>query len=260
MHLKATIKKKCPLFVLDVSIEVSEKDYVILLGPSGAGKSTILKIIAGVEKAEYQKIELNGKEITHLPPEKRRIVYLPQTNSLFPHLSVKENLIFSFKARKKSINYELLNRVIDNFDIKHLLDRYPNSLSEGEAQRVALARAICAEPEILLLDEPLSSLDFHLKIELIKFLKNFPQNYKISIIHVTHDLLEALLLANNVYILTHGKITYSGNINNFFKNLNNLNNFTSKKDPVLSSFENLNNLNFLQIIANFTQMMEKNKV
>ncbi len=217
MSLKARIKRKLLHFTLDLSLELRPKDYTVMIGPSGAGKSMTLKILAGLEEASDQKVVLNDKDISTLPPERRSIVYLPQGNSLFPHLSVFENLLFVFKAQKVPVNTSLLDQVIDSFKIRHLLKRKPIGLSGGETQRVALARAICANPRVLLLDEPLSFLDFHIKLELVAFLRKLPTEYQIAVLHVTHDPIEAALLAKRIYLLRQGQIAFTGSFEEFLQ-------------------------------------------
>ena len=206
MFFEAKIKKRLINFELNISIEVNEKEYTVILGPSGAGKSMALKIMAGIEASEYQHIKIENTDVSELPPEKRKIVYLPQKDSLFPHMNVFENIVFPFIANGIEIDKDFLNKVIDTFRIKSLLNRSPKHLSGGEARRIALARALCARPKVLLLDEPLNFLDFHIKLELIDFLKKIPQAYNTSIIHVTHDPIEASLLSYKIYILRRGKI------------------------------------------------------
>ncbi len=143
MFLKARIRRKLPHFTSDLSLELHPKDYTVMIGPSGAGKSITLKILAGLEEASDQKVVLNDKDISALPPERRGIVYLSQGNSLFPHLNVFENLLFVFRARKVPINNSFSDKVIDSFKIRHLLKRKPAGLSGGETQRVALASHLC---------------------------------------------------------------------------------------------------------------------
>jgi ABC-type sugar transport system ATPase subunit len=209
MFFEAKIKKKLISFDLDIRISTEKNEYTMILGPSGAGKSMALKIIAGIERAEYQYVTVENVDVSHLPPEKRKIVYLPQKDSLFPHMSVFENIVFPFVANGLKIDRPFLDKVINTFKIRSLLNRSPKQLSGGEARRIALARAICAKPKILLLDEPLSFLDFHIKLELIDFLRKIPQNYDISILHVTHDPIEACLLSHKIYILKKGKFISS---------------------------------------------------
>lgn len=206
MFFKARIEKKLFSFVLEVSIEIRKGEYTIMLGPSGAGKSMTLKIIAGIESSSYQDISMDGVNISRFPPENRNIVYLPQKNSLFPHMSVFENLVFPFSANKKPVDKDLLDGVIETFKIGDVLRRRPKNLSGGEARRVALARAICAKPKLLLLDEPLTSLDFYMRLQLIEFLKKLTQKYGMSVLHVTHDPIEAYMLAHKIYFIKEGRI------------------------------------------------------
>ena len=208
MFFKAGIKKKLYDFVLDLCIEMKEREYTVILGPSGAGKSMTLRIIAGIESCQSQKITMDGKDISTFPPERRNIAYLPQKDSLFPHMSVFENIMFPFYANGREIDKDLVDRVIDTFRIESILKRMPRHLSGGEARRAALARAICARPKLLLLDEPLTSLDFYTKLELIEFLKRLADEYKITILHVTHDPIETYMLAQSLYFIKGGRIIF----------------------------------------------------
>ena len=262
MALKVFIQEAFPSFTLKINLSLPSQGYTVILGPSGAGKSLTLKIIAGLINAKLKKIELNENDISDFPPEKRGIVYLPQGISLFPHLSVRENIIFPFKAKKKPVDEKFLNEVIQTFRIEHLLERDTKKLSGGEAQRVALARAICAKPKVLLLDEPLSSLDFHLKLELMYFLKKLPEKYNLAILHVTHDPIEAIFLADYFYLICNGHVSFSGNLKNFIKELKRL-----KKSNSLSALhQTLNqikeyerNTNIFQLLESFACMVNKGK-
>ena len=214
--LKAEFQKNYKEFFLDISFEISSLSYNIFLGPSGAGKSLCLKILAGFEHPDKGRILLYNKNISHLPPEKRQIVYLPQNLGIFPHLNVKKHLLYSFKCQKRSVNKIFLERVIEEFGLKSFLDRMPYELSGGERQRLALARALMAQPKVLLLDEPLSGLDFHLKMKLINFLKDIKEKFGLTVIHVTHDPIEAITLAEEVVIVEKGKIQFSGTLRELF--------------------------------------------
>ena len=205
-------------FSLGIELFIEPNSYNILLGPSGAGKSLALKVIAGFEKMDRGYIRLNGKEISKLPPENRMIVYLPQNLGLFPNLTVEEHLFFPFKARKIKPDKEHISNIMKEFGIEHLIQRMPSQLSGGERQRVALARSLMIRPEVLLLDEPLTALDFHLKMRLIKFLKRIKQKFSLTIIHVTHDPLEAVYLGEKIFTIEKGKITFSGSVKDFFSN------------------------------------------
>jgi len=190
----------------------------VLFGPSGSGKSLTLKLIAGFEKPDEGFVLSCGKDITHLPPEERNIAYLPQNLGLFPHFTVKENLLYPFKCQKKKIDTSFLNEVIERFEIKGILNKNPGVLSGGEKQRVALAGAILSNPELLLLDEPLSSLDFQLKLKLAQFLKKIKKDFKLTVIHVTHDPVEALFLPEKIIFIEKGKLQSPEKFKDIFKN------------------------------------------
>ncbi len=215
--LEAHLKDLVGTLEFEISLKLSARSYAIMLGPSGAGKSHTLKILAGLKKAHFAEIKLEGQNISHLPPEKRGIVYLPQKNTLFPHLDVKENILFSFRARGQKVPWDFVEEVIDTLRISHLWRRGVKYLSGGEAQRVALARAICSQPKVLFLDEPLGSLDFHLKCELVEYLKLLPVRFGLSVLHVTHDPWEASFLAEKVFLLEKGKIIFEGSFSHFLR-------------------------------------------
>ncbi len=190
--------------------------YNIILGPSGSGKTLTLRYIAGLEK-EGGKIFINEKELSQVPPQKRNIIYIPQGNSLFPHLSVKDNILFGIRFGRKKGGFNL-SEISEILQVSDLLHRYPNTLSAGEKQRIALARAIILKPDILLLDEPLSSLDFHIKLDLINFLRHLNKKLSTSFIHVTHDPIEATLLGDIITIIEEGEIKFQGKWEELKKN------------------------------------------
>lgn len=215
--LEVDIKKEfADGFILDINFLINKNTYNILLGPSGAGKSLTLKIIAGFEQVKKGKILLEDCDISNLVPEKRGVVYLPQSMGLFSHLTVKEHLYFPFKARKVPLDKSLINLIVEEFNISNLLNRYPKNLSGGERQRVALARSLLAQPKVLLLDEPLTGLDFHLKMKLIRFLKKIKEKFSLTIIHVTHDPIEALYLGEEIFVLEKGQIIFRGDAKDLF--------------------------------------------
>lgn len=191
----------------------------MFLGNSGSGKSLLLELIAGLIKPKKGKILLNGKDITDKPIQKRQVGLVFQDFALFPHKTVKENILYplNISGFSKPDKKTLLDEIAQSMNIRHLLDRMPATLSGGEMQRVALARTLIKKPEVLLLDEPLSSLDVQLRSDLRALLKSINQKGQ-TIIHVTHDYDEAIALGNKVAVIDNGKIIQSGTIQWVFKN------------------------------------------
>jgi len=197
--------------IKDISFHVKKGEYFMLLGASGAGKSVILECIAGLIDPQKGTFFLNGIEISKTAIQKRKIGLVFQDFALFPHLSVKENIEYPLRIKKldkKTIN-DKINRLSSELNINHLLQRKIETLSGGEKQRVALARTLTLEPDVLLLDEPLSSIDVSLKGELRRILRRLNKNGQ-TIIHVTHDYEEAISLAHQIAILHNGSLIQSG--------------------------------------------------
>ena len=195
-----------------LNFEVGDGEFVALLGPSGCGKSTSLKMIAGLEQPDAGSIELNGKDITQLAPGKRQLSMVFQSYALFPHLSVKENVLFGLKARKviKSEQQRRLNSVIELVGLGEHLYKKPGQLSGGQCQRVALARAIVSEANLCLMDEPLSNLDAKLRNEMRSEIRTLQQRLGMSVIYVTHDQVEAMSMADKIVLMNDGKIEQVG--------------------------------------------------
>ena len=192
----------------DVSFEIQAGGYAALMGKTGSGKTTILEAICGLRKPVHGSISLRGRDITQQKPAERGIGYVPQDRALFNTMSVWHNLAFALEVRRVPVQ-EVNARVRDLADllgISHLLDRKPPGLSGGEAQRVALGRALAAQPDVLLLDEPLAALDEETKEEMCQLLRAVRERTGVTTLHVTHDLSEARRLADRMLVLRDGKI------------------------------------------------------
>ncbi|MBE0516851.1 MAG: ABC transporter ATP-binding protein [Methanophagales archaeon] len=196
-----------------ITLEIKKGEYFVILGPTGAGKTLLLETIAGFYIPDKGEVRIDGHEVTELPPEKRNIGFIYQDYSLFPHLTVEENIVFGLKLKKSSspdTNRKRVKEIMDRLSISHLAHRYPSTLSGGEQQRVAIARAIAIEPAILLLDEPLSALDPRTRDYLREELKRVREELGITMVHVTHDQTEALILADRIAVMMHGRIAQVG--------------------------------------------------
>ena len=197
----------------NINLELEKDKIACILGPSGCGKTTLLKLISGLEKVTTGDIIINDEIVSsntmHLKTEKRKIGFLFQDYALFPHLTVKENLNFAISNGKKEKHD--IEEIIEIIKLPNSLHKYPHELSGGEQQRVALARSIIAQPGLLLLDEPFSSLDLSLKEEVRDDTLHLLQKSNISVLIVTHDPFEAMFISNKIYIMQKdGKIVQSG--------------------------------------------------
>ena len=197
-------------FTLDVDFELEKGKFLSVFGKSGHGKTTLLRIIAGLETPDGGYIEFNGKVFfdskkkINLPPQKRNVGFVFQDFALFPNMTVYENLAFVNRNEKK------INEILKKLEIYELKDRYPSTLSGGQKQRVALGRAIIRNPEILLLDEPLSALDESIRLKLQNEIKKLHNEYGLTSILVSHDKKEVFKLADRVFVLENGKIIKQG--------------------------------------------------
>ncbi|OKP83050.1 ABC transporter ATP-binding protein [Paenibacillus sp. P32E] len=191
-----------------LNLEINKGEFVALLGPSGCGKTTTLMMLAGLLKPTSGEIHFNGKLVNHVEPKDRNIGMVFQSYALYPHLSVRDNIAFPLRERKipKQEAYERAKETSKILQIDHLLDRKPSQLSGGQQQRVAMARALSKNPEILLLDEPMSNLDARLKLDVRDEIRKIQRNLGVTTIIVTHDQEEALAISDRVAILNGGQI------------------------------------------------------
>ena len=194
--------------VKDATFDVAEGQLLVILGPSGCGKTTLLRMIAGLEPVMSGSIRIAGAEVTHLPPDRRNISMVFQSYALFPHLSVRENIIFGLKVRKvpSAEIDKRLARVIDLLGLANRLDAKPGELSGGMQQRVALGRAIIAEKPVTLMDEPLSNLDAKLRNSMRREICSLQRRLGISMVYVTHDQVEAMTMADRIVLMCDGRI------------------------------------------------------
>jgi putative spermidine/putrescine transport system ATP-binding protein len=195
-----------------VNIKIPDGAYCCLLGPSGCGKTTILRMIAGHEDPTAGEILIGGENVVGLPPVARRTAMMFQSYALFPHLSVRDNIAFALRVRgmSKAERHKAADAMVEKVKLSEFADRLPAQLSGGQQQRVALARAAITEPRVLLLDEPLSALDEHLRIQMRQELRHMQRDLGITFVHVTHTQLEAIALADLVVVMEHGKIRQAG--------------------------------------------------
>ena len=197
------------------NLDVEQGNFTTLLGASGCGKTTLLRLISGFLKPTEGTVSINGQVQNEILPNKRKIGMVFQDYALFPHMTVEQNLLYGLKLKKgekrtKEQNAELVQKTAENLNLQKLLKRYPSELSGGQQQRVALGRTLVLEPHILLMDEPLSSLDAKLRLKVREELKEIQQRLKITTIYVTHDQEEALSLSDRIAVLRHGSLLQYG--------------------------------------------------
>ena len=195
-----------------IDLKVDEGKYFVLLGPTGVGKTILLETLAGIHRVVRGQICIDSQDVTHLPPEERRISYVPQDYALFPNMNVRENIAFGLKMKKvtKSQIENEVGKYANRLGIAHLLDRPPQQISGGEKQRVALARALIIRPRLLLMDEPLAALDQATRRDFWVMLKEVQREFRVTFIHVTHDLEEAFILGERIGVFINGRIVQSG--------------------------------------------------
>ncbi|TGQ83693.1 sn-glycerol-3-phosphate ABC transporter ATP-binding protein UgpC [Mesorhizobium sp. M8A.F.Ca.ET.207.01.1.1] len=196
----------------EVSVDIADGQFVVLVGPSGCGKSTLLRMVAGLETVSGGTIAIGDRVVNHLPPAKRDIAMVFQNYALYPHKTVEQNMAFALKLRKTdpAVVAERVKRAADILDLSPYLKRYPRQLSGGQRQRVAMGRAIVRNPQVFLFDEPLSNLDAKLRVQMRTEIKELHQRLKTTTIYVTHDQIEAMTMADKIVVMRDGRIEQVG--------------------------------------------------
>ena len=200
------------LAVQDFNLEISDREFIVLVGPSGCGKSTTLRMVAGLEDISGGDLLIDGKRMNDVEPKDRDIAMVFQSYALYPHMTVRENMEFPLKRRKMSKDEieRRVNQAAETLDITQYLDRKPKALSGGQRQRVAIGRAIVREPKVLLMDEPLSNLDAKLRNQMRAEILKLRQRINSTFIYVTHDQTEAMTLGDRIVIMKDGVIQQIG--------------------------------------------------
>ncbi|MBB3464371.1 ABC transporter ATP-binding protein [Rhizobium sp. BK377] len=198
--------------IRDISVDISDGEFVALVGPSGCGKSTLLRMIAGLEEMSDGEIRIGARDVSNLRARDRDIAMVFQNYALYPHMSVADNMGFALKLKKADTSEisERVTKAANILSLEKLLDRYPKQLSGGQRQRVAMGRALVRDPQVFLFDEPLSNLDAKLRVQMRAEIKSLHQRIKTTTIYVTHDQIEAMTMADKIVVLHDGVIEQVG--------------------------------------------------
>ncbi len=202
-----------------IDLEIRDGESMVLLGPSGCGKTTTLRVIAGLERPDEGRVYFDDRDVTDLPPRSRNVSMVFQSYALWPHMKVYDNIAFPLKVRRLPES-EIRKRVrwaAELMEIEGLLDRYPHQLSGGQRQRVAVARAIVVEPEVLLMDEPLSNLDAILRVKMRSEIKKLQRKLGVTMVYVTHDQVEAMVIGDRIAVMNNGRIMQVGTPSQIYK-------------------------------------------
>ena len=196
----------------DVSLEIAEGEFLVLVGPSGCGKSTLLRMIAGLEEISAGEVAIGGRVVNAIEPKDRDIAMVFQNYALYPHMTVFGNMAYGLKIRglAKSDIAERVGRAAEILQLETLLERKPRALSGGQRQRVAMGRAIVRDPQVFLFDEPLSNLDAALRVQMRIEISKLHNDLKATMIYVTHDQVEAMTLADKIVVLQGGRVEQVG--------------------------------------------------
>ena len=222
-HLPANKRKKTPerdVYALrDVSVTIEDGQFVVLVGPSGCGKSTFLRTLAGLDEQSSGQVYVGGKNVDELAPNDRGVALVFQEYALYPHMNAFDNMALPLKNAKmdKADIKDFVYGVARRLDIEYLLNRRPKHMSWGQRQRVSLGRAICRRPGVMLLDEPLSGADEELRVELRDTIKALHEEYGFTCVYVTHDMKDALVLADRILTMKSGKIVEDQTRDEFVK-------------------------------------------
>jgi sulfate/thiosulfate transport system ATP-binding protein len=196
----------------DVSVEIPSGSLTALLGPSGSGKSTLLRVIAGLERPDAGRVEIDGRDATGLPPQRRGVGFVFQHYAAFKHMTVRENVAFGLKVarRPKAEIKARVDELLELVQLPGLADRYPAQLSGGQRQRMALARSLATQPSVLLLDEPFGALDARVRKELRAWLRHLHDEVHVTTVFVTHDQEEAMEVADRIVVMNQGRVEQVG--------------------------------------------------
>lgn len=206
----------------DLTMTIPDGSFVVLLGPTGAGKTTTLRMVSGLDLPDAGRVSIGGQDMTGLSPAQRNVAMVFQQYSLYPHLTVRQNLEFPLKSPALKTSQQKIDRKVSEvasiLQISHKLDNKATALSGGEMQRVSIGRALVREPSVYLMDEPLSSLDAKLRADLRVELKNIQARAGATILYVTHDQIEAMTMATHVGVLDHGRLVQFGTPREIYEN------------------------------------------
>lgn len=236
----------------DISIDMQQGEFLVLLGPSGCGKSTLLNCIAGLEEIDSGDIKIGSKTMNDVPPKERNVAMVFQSYALYPTMTVQENITFGMKIRGASADEMSaeIERVATMLQINPLLERKPAELSGGQRQRVAMGRALVRKPQLFLFDEPLSNLDAKLRVEMRAEIKDLHETVGASIVYVTHDQIEAMTLANKICVLNAGQIQQIGSPDEIYHQPANI--FVAE----FMGFPAMNMLDATRLTAEHAQLVE----
>ncbi len=203
----------------EISLRVKAGEYFVIVGPTGSGKTLLLETIAGIYRPDSGRIFLEGREVTDLPPERRRVGFVYQEHCLFPHLTVRENIAYGLRYQRKG-RAEMRRRVdglVELLKLHQIADRpSPEGLSGGERQKVALARALAVDPAVLLLDEPLAAMDYSSREQVMETLQEINRGLGVTVVHVTHQYSEAGALADRIGVMRGGRLLQTGTVHEVF--------------------------------------------